>query len=451
MVFKKYRIVIISKLFLIILNFGLLIIAFHAEGLYATIFVLISFFIIQIVLLIRYTEKIFNNLAEFLYAFKNKDFMGSYSKNNNAQIDSEIKQSLDYISNEFRKIRIEKEMRNQYLYLVVENIKIAMFCIDNQGNVQFINKAAKQFFKRKSLKNIHSIESWNPLLYETICNLSGNERKILKIRIENENMSLVLQAIEFKMKDRLFKIVNIQNFRSELENQELESWQKLTKVLTHEIMNSITPVMSLTEALKSIIENEEGMPKSIEELNSEDINDIYESLKTIAGRSRGLMKFVLSYKEFTGMPKPEFEEIDIQALIQHLIRLILPEYQKDRIEISFAPLPQNVNIIADSELVEQMLINILINARDAMKNIDHKKVEIVIAEQPNLLIIEISNNGEKIPPENIDRIFIPFFTTKSTGCGIGLSMARQIMSFHKGNISVFSESHKTTFRLEFPL
>jgi signal transduction histidine kinase len=234
-----------------------------------------------------------------------------------------------------------------------------------------------------------------------------------------------------------------------LEYQELESWQKLIRVLTHEIMNSVTPISSLSNAINDTFNETNGKKTELQKISDDDFEDIISSLKTIENRSKGLLKFVSSYKQLTKIPKPDIKEVNLTELVNHCHTLLKQKFKELNIHFTFNNSKEEFNCFADYDLIEQVMINLLLNAIDAVKNQEKPQITVGIKNELNKYKINIKDNGKGIEPEEIEKIFIPFYTTKKEGSGIGLSLSRQIMRLHKGNIQVNSEQGKgTEFVLE---
>jgi signal transduction histidine kinase len=287
-------------------------------------------------------------------------------------------------------------------------------------------------------------------LYDVIQKLSSGQSELIRLILRGELMHLSVYVTEFKLHDIPHKLVSIQNIKEELEAQELESWQKLIRVLTHEIMNSVTPISSLSAAINEILMEDSGERKPVTTIPADDLDDMYQSLKTIEDRSRGLLKFVSSYKDLTRLPHPVFMNIKLEELFEHICNLMKKEMDQQDITFEVHSEGPELAVYADKDMILQVLINLLVNAKDALERTRNKKIKLAGFRIGEKTFIQVSDNGSGIDQENIDKLFIPFFTTKKKGSGIGLSLAMQIMRLHKGSIYFTTEEGKgTTFTLEF--
>ena len=321
---------------------------------------------------------------------------------------------------------------------------------DPNGKIQLINEASKNLLNIKRIDNIDELENINPQLFESINSINPTIEKLLKIKINNNLLHLSLQCTVFKLKEHSYKMVSLHDIKTVLEEQELDSWKKLIRVLNHEIMNSVTPITSLSSALNKMLNTKDEKKIELSNLSDEDAEDLIESLKTIENRSKGLLKFVTNYKKITKLPKPNYTKINIAGLLNHIIRLLKQKLEENNIQIEIV-CPEDIVIEADHELIEQVIINLLLNAIEAIQHQDSKTISIHTYNSGNYTFVEISDNGSGISDDVIDQIFVPFFTTKKTGSGIGLSLSKQIMQLHRGNLSVISKiDYGSTFILKFP-
>jgi nitrogen fixation/metabolism regulation signal transduction histidine kinase len=417
---------------------------------YVTTIVSIIISISLLVEIIRYAEKYKRGLSEFLISIKSRDFTSLSSLIFDSSTKDILHDAYKTIQNEFKNIRIDKEIQFHFLKTMIEHIKIALFSFDENGNIQFINKTASLLLNVKENHNIIKIKNADTKLYKLIKNLKSEENELIKLKINDTLQHLSVHATEIKTYNNTIKLISFQNIKQELEYQELESWQKLIRVLTHEIMNSVTPISSLSNAINETLDETKGDKNQLSNISDDDFTDIISSLKTIETRSKGLLKFVSSYKQLTRIPKPDIKEINLVELLNHCGTLLNQKFNELNIDFRIQSESDVITCFADYDQIEQVIINLLINAIDAVKSIRNPEIEIkVISKDQNKCQIIISDNGIGIDTETLEKIFIPFYTTKKEGSGIGLSLSRQILRLHKGSINVNSEKNKgTKFILE---
>ena len=402
----------------------------------------------QLIELYRFTSQTNRKLTRFLESVKYSDFISGFANDNKlGKSFRELNSAFNEVLEAFRKARTEKEEHWQYLNTIVQQVRTGIISFDPEGQVQLMNANAKRFIGIANMKNIHELVHKNPKLHEALMDVQSGKSTLYKAGNE---FLLTLQATELRIRGNTVKLVTLQNIQTELQKQELEAWQNLTRVLRHEIMNSITPISSLTSTLREILEQDQIKKEDNYELKTEGAEDLREGLNTIESRSKGLIKFIDAYREYTSLPQPKIKNIRVKDLIEKVAQLLKPEFKKTSIQFSYKSDSEYLTIQADEEMIEQVLINLIKNAIEALENLPNAKIELTGTYNDNAVIIEVSDNGPGIIPEAIERIFIPFFTTKKSGSGIGLALSRQIMQMHNGSLTVKSEPDvKTTFTLNF--
>ena len=410
---------------------------------------LMAFIIIgQLVELFRFTSQTNRKLTRFLESVKYSDFISGFANDNKlGKSFRELNSAFNEVLEAFRKARTEKEEHWQYLNTIVQQVRTGILSFDPDGTVQLMNPIAKRFVGVINMKNVNELRDRNPNLYKALMEVQSGKSTLYK---SGNEFLLTLQATELRIRGNTVKLVTLQNIQTELQKQELESWQNLTRVLRHEIMNSITPISSLTSTLREILDHDLTKKEHHYELKTEGAEDLREGLTTIESRSKGLIKFIDAYREYTSLPQPKTQRIRVAELLEKVGQLLKPELKKTTIQFSYQCDSEYLTIDADQEMIEQVLINLIKNAMEALDHSSNGKIELKGTYADNRVLISVTDNGPGIIPEAIERVFIPFFTTKKTGSGIGLALSRQIMQMHNGSLSVKSETDvKTTFTLSF--
>ncbi|MDH5467776.1 MAG: ATP-binding protein [Candidatus Aminicenantes bacterium] len=451
MVFNRFRINCIIRVILLGATSWLFFYLLFRTNLYTALFILVALILYQIYALINYVEKTNRDLARFFQSIKYEDFSQTFKVEGYGSSFDSLKAAFSEVMNAFRKTRAEKEEHFRYLQTVVQHIGIGLIAFQPDGEVELINTAAKRLLNVASLKNIRSLESLSKPLVETLLRLRSRESALVKVEDENELLHLALYATEFKLRAQKFSLVSIQNIHSELEEKEMEAWQKLIRVLTHEIMNSITPIASLTSTISNLIRDAYGKKVKPKKFDSEALQDVQQALQTIQKRSQGLLHFVDAYRNLTLIPKPNFQIFPIQELFNRIRKLMQVNIEKNSIRFKVNVDPETLELTADPELVEQVLINLMLNAFQAVEGREDAQIELkALLDGRGRIIIQVADNGPGIPKENIEKVFVPFFSTKEGGSGIGLSFSRQILRLHNASIGVHSEPNvQTVFTLRF--
>lgn len=410
---------------------------------YASAVGLALLLIYQIYSLIRFTETTNKELTRFFDSIRYSDFSQTFTKNNLGKSFGGLQESFNRVLDEFKKARSEREESIRYLQTVVQHIGTGLITFDKTGSVSLFNNAAAKLLRVNALRNIKELEPVSKQLVETLFNLGSGEKNLVKLVIDDNLLQLTVQTAEFKIKGQDYKLAAFSNILSELEEKEMEAWQNLIRVLTHEIMNSVTPVSSLAKTLGDMIEK-----TPVDEL---DFDDIGMGVQTIHKRSVGLIHFVNNYRNLTKIPKPKFEAVKVKPFLEQIEQLLEQELQKYNIEFTVGVSPDKLELILDPGLIEQVCINLVMNSIHATSG--KEKPVINVEASMNELgrpFIKITDNGIGIEPDIQEKIFIPFYTTKQDGSGIGLSLSRQIMRYHGGTIQVHSTPGvRTSFTLYF--
>jgi two-component system, NtrC family, nitrogen regulation sensor histidine kinase NtrY len=362
----------------------------------------------------------------------------------------EIYRNMNRINEQIQKLKIENRNQEQYFRTLIEHLAIGIITFNNKGFILHSNSSAKKLMETDVLTHIKQLERIDKKLYQTVNSIKPSERKLVPMKTERGEIQLSLKAASLRTNNDEFVILSVQDIKNELDEKEVESWMKLIRILMHEIMNSITPITSLSESLSHIY-SKEGRPVPPDQINTKTIATTLQGLNVIKEQGKGLMLFVESYRKLTRIPVPDKRLFRVADLFNRLEILYDSKGKNIKTGLSFSMKDPDLEIFADQNLISQVLINLVKNAQEAIENIPEGKV-LISAETSSDLHPEIcvSDNGPGIPAENLDEIFVPFFTTRQNGSGIGLSISRQIMRVHGGNLRVLSvPGRETKFCLTF--
>jgi nitrogen fixation/metabolism regulation signal transduction histidine kinase len=399
--------------------------------------------------LIKYVNKTNRELAEFLMYLQQGDTSAVFSKGNITQTFKGLRGSYDKINTDFKKIKSEKILKEHYLKYVIDNIKTGLIAFNDSGDVEFVNNQAKIFLNKRDLRLLH-MNSLDSEFVKILNNIKPSESQILKKTINNELFYLTFSLSKFKVEQKKIKLFTIHDVKQEIETNEIESWQKLTRVLTHEMMNSITPITSLAHAIKRYLKSDVELI-SQQDIDNELILDIFTNADIIENRGKGLLEFINNYRTITKLPKPKFELVETKVFLENIIQLFNKELNERKIVAELNINPINHSFVADKGMIEQIIINLIKNSLEATVDVPNSYIKLnTFIDKNQKIKIEVHDNGVGIPSEVLENIFIPFFTTKEKGSGIGLSLSRQIMHLHNGSISVSSIPNiETVFTLTF--
>jgi len=399
--------------------------------------------------LVRYIEKTNRDLARFLHSVRYSDFSQTFTRTGLGPSFDEVGAAISVVMDDFRSARAEKEENYRYLQTVMQHVGIGLLSFQQDGTVGLINNAAKRLLRVTHLKNIKALTPFSRDLVGTMLQLRSGEKALIKVMDNDELLELVIYATEFKMRGQLYTLVSIQDIQSELEEKEIEAWQKLTRVLTHEIMNSITPIASLASTVNELLPDLEGAGNGA--AHAETVHDVRGAVRTIERRSKSLLHFVNAYRSLTRIPRPNLQIFALADLFENVTRLFQTQIEAQQVRFKAVIEPPGLDLTADPELIEQILINLIKNALESVRGLPD--AEVTLSAQIGArgrTAVQVSDNGPGIVEEAMEKIFIPFFTTKKDGSGIGLSLSRQIMRQHGGTLSVFSDpDRQTVFTLRF--
>lgn len=413
---------------------------------FTTIAVLL-FAVVQIMLLIRHVDKTNQLLNSFLQSIRYSDFTRTFQVESTDSSLNKLKTTLNEVIRDFQSVRAEKEESYHYLQTIIQHIGIALIAYQRDGSVELINNATKRLFQVRNLPNIQVLSSYSHELVQKLLTIKHGENALVKVRDKDDLLQLSIYGTEFKIHNRNIMLVSIKNIQHELDDKEMESWQKLIRVLTHEIMNSITPISSLSSTvnglINDIIERAGANEQNVE--ITEELQEISSALSTIQKRTEGLIQFVNTYRNLTRIPTPNFTIFQVSRLLNNIYELHRAELEAHNIECTLIVEPPTLELSADEMLIEQVLINLIKNSMHALEHRTNARIQLrAFLNRRGKITIQVVDNGPGILPEVLDKIFIPFFSTKPLGSGIGLSLSRQIMRLHGGSLNAFSEPEKET-------
>src|SRR5215471_1702547 len=402
----------------------------------------------QVVEFYRFQRKAHVELDQFVESVHYRDFSRSFDVKH-APVDIQpLRQGFNEINTTFKVISKEKETQYQYLQKILELIDTGILSYrEHNGEVLWMNESLKKMLQLPYLKTIHSLAKRDNDLYRQISLLKPGESKIATAHLEKASFKILLSATAFQTEGKKFKLIAFQNVNEALDETESKAWQKLLSVMTHEIMNSVAPISSLAETLKHRLQ------QTVSSFNDDagSLDDLELGIDTIKRRSEGLLKFAETYRNLNKITTLNLKRVYVRDLFGNLLQLMQPTLEQKNIDLETILKDTDLQLEIDTNLVEQVLINLVVNAIEAIKDNPNPKIVLSAYVATNhRSVIKIADNGNGMPPELIDKIFVPFFSTKKNGSGIGLSLCKQIMMLHRGNIQVQSvEGEGTAFFLQF--
>lgn len=394
------------------------------------ILAIIAFFIT--IFLIRYFNNINRWMTYFLLGIENEDTtLKPPPKSGNKSID-DVYKGMNRLNELFKNAKIEISTQEQYFKKVINQSATGLFSINAHNRIININPAAT---KLTGLYNFHHINALLKIDKALPNFLIHHPLQKTSAIFENQyGQKLLFKLSEIKTSHERLRLVAVSDITKELDNGEVEAWIKLARTLSHEIMNNIAPITTLSQVISSYFEKNNQV-LAVEELNQKTINNTIKGLNVIEDRSTGLMKFVENYRKFTKLPKPEIRNINLSELLKNSLIAIYTYPYVDQLEIK-TKIPNDIYIETDPQMLNLVIHNLLKNAYESLLNQDINKaiLKVNLQNQNQLTSIEIANNGPEIPAEIKEQIFVPFFTTKENGSGVGLSLSKQMMLKMNGDI-----------------
>ncbi len=354
-------------------------------------------------------------------------------------------QQLEEINKDFQKLKIENHRQTEYFKVLVEHVNIGLISYNDKDEITLYNRAAKELLGKRYLHKIDELEQILPGLAQTVKEIEPSHQKLISIYNQNEVSQLSVRVALVKFEMNWIKLISFQNIRNELDEKELESWQKLIRVLTHELMNSAGPINSTIATIKEFLVNPNGRAKTLDSLTNHIIDDTIEGLKIIEERSSGMMDFVKKFRSLTLLPKPNFSAIPVIDLFKSIERLMSNQLNNQNIVLDIKVSPSSLAVVADKGMMEQILLNLISNAINALNNFPNKKIILsATTDEIQRTIIQVIDNGCGIPNDIQDKVFVPFFTTRKDGSGIGLSLSRQLVRLQGGTLTFTSKEGEGT-------
>lgn len=446
---KKFTIQVAIRILFILLFCFVFVLLIQRQNIFGTIGVGIII-LLQVFLLIRYVDNTNYSLSKFLDALKTEDYSVYFSPSKKGDSFQKVFDDFNLIIKIFKRNKIEKEAQYNYFKYILEHVNLGIISIKKEDlfeshsetEILFLNKAACDILQQPKHKYWHRFASNVPWLVKEIKGLIHGGKVLVDFGDESVQKQLSLEVIEFQLLNTPYLIITFQDIRSEIEQKEIEAWHNVIRVLAHEMLNSFTPVSSLASTIKDMTGEEN--------LDAEDINDINLAATTIEKRADGLLDFVKDYRTISNVPVPILKPMNLKEFLQEVVLLMQSNADEGNVQLQLLPIPANASVMADRKLIEQVVINLINNSIHALAGVNEPVIKISCSVENEKTVVMVWDNGHGIDDSILGQIFIPFYTTKKNGSGIGLSLSKNILKKHGGNLLVTSEKNKfTNFSLVF--
>ncbi len=401
----------------------------------------------QVASLIALVENTNRVTDRFLSSVAASDYSGNFTTGLSGRTFDELNHRLRELMARFRDINLEKEATSRYLRMIVRHVEVGLIAFDDGGRVELINAAARRFLG-VGADHLSALRERDPELAGRLGGLRPGRRELVKLRRDDGVLQLSLRATELQLLGRKITLVSLQDIAGELDEKEMEAWQNLIRVFTHEIKNSLTPIASLATTVEELLLDAGGEPRT---LSAEHRDDVREALRTIRQRSRGLLVFLDAYRDLTHVPQPELATVPVGELVGSAQQLVADRLRRGTVGLQIEVEPETLRVTADPRLIEQVLLNLLLNAAQALEGRPDGRIAVVAhRDRRSRVVIRVTDNGPGILPEVQEKVFVPFFSTRRDGSGIGLCLSRQIMRKHRGELTVRSIPElQTSFTVRF--
>ncbi|MEL6592524.1 MAG: ATP-binding protein [Bacteroidota bacterium] len=432
-----FRLRIILSIMLLLANMGLITLCWLNQQYYVAS-LLLFLLAFQAYLLIRYVEKTNRDLSRFFQSARYNDFTLNPLPEGKGDSFVELVNGFNLINEKFLEVRAEKEANHQFLQTLVKNIEIGLLGINAKGEVMLMNQALQKLLQKSYLVTLDSLQKVDEKLWQFVRDLPSGQRELIKLSLNNNLLHLSIQCAELIMQGQAIKLYAFQDIQNELEAQELIAWQKLIRILTHEIMNSVAPISSLSATLQQLLQDKQS-------LNQQELDNVRKSMAVIERRSEGLLSFTETYRTLTRIPPPQFRVLRVDELFDEVATLLQAQLDAQQITLEKELSEPDLQFNGDPHLLEQVLINLIKNAKDALEEREDATIKLsAFRTREGKLCLQVKDNGAGIPADKMEEIFVPFFTTKEHGSGIGLSLSRQIIRMHKGSLELQSKEGEGT-------
>ena len=435
MAFSRFRLLVVVQIALILATGTLFVWLLAATEFTMSALLVGAAWVLATVTLVRYVESTNRRLSRFLLAIRHADYSQTFSSSELGPSFDELAATMNGVLERLRETRNDREEQVIFLRTLVQHVPVALLAIRGDGQLTLFNNAARRLLGISAPRRLESCQLLGKQFVEAVQAIEAGQHTVLAVRREGEQLQLNLSATVLRQRGYDEKLICIQDISSELEARELDAVQKLMRVLSHEVMNSITPITSLAETAArdlSTLEFELG--------SNETLDDVQAAVETIGKRGSGLTRFVNSYRRLTRIPDPQLTTCPVLPLLERTASLMAKEAIERQVRIEIDVDPQSLEISADPELIEQALINLVRNALDAVAGQNAATVELRASiAASGQAVVAVADNGPGLTVEAERNLFVPFFTTKKDGSGVGMSVVRQIMRLHRGTLGVDSE------------
>lgn len=447
--FKRFSLLLFIRTVLVMSTSLLLTLSLTATGYHATSILLIIVLLMQIFELFNFVNKTNNELVRFFDAARYADFSQRFELKSVGSGFDELGNAFSDILAGMQAVRSQQQQELKHLKLVVEHVPVPLISIHQDQKITLWNNAARRLFGANPINKVSDLAQFSNEFVNKITTIQPGERQLVSIDIDGMTHQLSLSATQIMLAQQQEMLVSMQDIQTELGVAQLQAWQDLVRVLTHEIMNSITPVASLAKVAVDLVEDAKAKADNLQQ-EFEELDDVCDAVTTVARRSDSLMQFVSSYRQLTRLPPPNKKQLTISKLFKQVELLVSANWLNPKVNFVTEITPAELDVTVDADMIEQVIINLVKNADQALVGVESPQISLAAKlNKRGHVVIEVADNGMGIAEEVAAKIFVPFFTTKKDGSGVGLALTRQVMSAHGGHVKLSNSDSGATFSLTF--
>lgn len=434
--FKKFSLLLGGRLIFIMIALLGLTYLYTLPGYLASTVLMFAVVIVLTYEMIRFVSKTNAEVTRFLDAARYADFGQRFNFHGLGAGFGELGDTFTDILKRFQEVRAGQEEELRHLKALIEHVPAPLISVKAHGQLVLWNNAARRLFGSAHVTRLSDLGQFGDEFEKAVTKLRAGQRRLVTFEVEGIEQRITLAATQVIIGGHVERLISLQDIQSELDAAQLQAWQDLVRVLTHEIMNSITPVASLAKTAVDLVDDAASQvtdnPEVVEELA-----DVKDAVNTVARRSDSLMQFVSSYRRLTRLPPPDKSMIRLDELFDHVGKLATQDWSEKDLSLVINVQPSELDMQADRDMIEQVLINLLQNAAQALEAKEGATVWLSgHLSKRGRVVVEVADNGPGIPADIAKKIFVPFFTTKREGSGVGLALTRQVMIAHGGAVSL---------------
>jgi len=447
---KQFKVQLTLRMSVLFVCLLLLAIGIASGSRSLSLVVLVVAIVAQVSSLLRYVDYTNHELESFLAGLRFGDFQQTYTIGHLGPSFLALEKTVQNTVANLKSARAEREQLAIYYRALLQHIPIPFFIVHKGNRVRILNNATRRTFNVSHIRNTDELVRFGAEFQRDVIQIQAGESLLTTIELAGNPEYFIMTATQLTTRGTVHMLISLQNIQGALDATELATWQNMLRVTSHEVLNSLAPVSSCAQTAKELAEGALAR-EQLDDQSREELQDIRDSVDTVLRRSEGLVRFIQSYRQLSRMPKPKKDKIDLEKYFTHLNTLVGGELEHKKISVSFSHMPARLSVMADKDMLDQALINLIRNSSQALSSTDNARITVnAFSDNKQRTVIEVSDNGPGVAEEIVEKIFVPYFTARTKGSGVGLALVRYIMLSHGGSVNYSpGEDGGSTFRLIF--